>query len=879
LYDIVPRERLFATLDEARQRPLIWVAGPPGAGKTALLASYIDVLKIRAIWYQIDEGDADVSTFFYYLSLATKPSRRKERRHLPLLTSEYLTDTPAYSRRYFRMLFDRLTPPTFLVLDNYHVLPGDSSFHALLARAAAEVPDGIQVVVIGRADPPIVYAPLDAGGGIARIGYDELRLTLSEAGEIARLRSTIDAPQLATLHAECDGWAAGMTLILERIRRSDGLTTINMADARESVFNYFAAQIFASATPRDTECLMKVALMPRMTRQMAQEMSGYSNAPALLENLYQGRLFTERRGNLYQFHDLFRAFLLSRFEQYYGEMGQAALRGQAAQILAKAGHSEQAIALLLEARDWQAAVKLIVECAYSLIAHGRTSTLRAWINQIPAHVAITNPWIDFWLGMSLIGVSPRDALEPLERAYHKFRSGTDKIGQIRAATSVLLANFFDYSRFESIDGWVHDLAALLATQPEFPSATIELSSYTALLLGQIHREPYKDLIEPTVKQIDRLMLSDIPADGKMLAAIAMLQYLSRSCDVDRVRQHIMMIESVIARAWVSPLHRMTWYVHVGRCWSIIFNPKSAQTAYEKAFALGNENSIALPALREWAHYGMAWSAARRGELDIAAAYLQKATTYLDDSRPADVFEGQTAWAILFLHRGDWDDALEAARRAYIAAKKVADLYFQAVACRHMALALIEKHRNDDAAAMLDEARQLLEGTVFARRLSGITYVQAYGALRRGDRPACHELLRTTLSNARRDQYPLQNAAHSGTLPPLLAEALTMHIEADFVCRVIRAGHIAPPDRDIEDWPWRFCVHTMGRFEVIRDGKSLEFVRKVPKKPLQLLKVLIALRGCNVPQQRVINILWPDSTGEEAQNLLGGDKVKSGVCRI
>jgi LuxR family maltose regulon positive regulatory protein len=34
----LPRERLFGHLDEARERPVVWVVAPPGAGKTARTA-------------------------------------------------------------------------------------------------------------------------------------------------------------------------------------------------------------------------------------------------------------------------------------------------------------------------------------------------------------------------------------------------------------------------------------------------------------------------------------------------------------------------------------------------------------------------------------------------------------------------------------------------------------------------------------------------------------------------------------------------------------------------------------------------------------------------------------------------------------------------
>src|SRR5262249_20807918 len=148
------RERLFRRMDESLEHPLLWVVAPPGSGKTTLVASYLEARKRQSVWYQVDPGDADVGTFFYYLAQALPPTRVKRAEPLPLLTPDHLADLPGFYRHFFRAFFARLTAAAVLTLDNYHELPQGCALHVALEHAVDEVPEGINIIVVSRAAPP-----------------------------------------------------------------------------------------------------------------------------------------------------------------------------------------------------------------------------------------------------------------------------------------------------------------------------------------------------------------------------------------------------------------------------------------------------------------------------------------------------------------------------------------------------------------------------------------------------------------------------------------------------------------------------------------------------------------------------------------------------
>src|SRR3990172_2069093 len=454
-----PRHRLYRLLDKARKAPVLWITGPPGCGKTALVSSYIESRRIPCIWYKVDVADADLSTFFYYLGIAAAKAAPRKRKRLPLLTPERMPGLSVFAQRYFEDLSLMLPVPSVLVLDDCHRLREDSVFFETLREGISRLATGISAVLVSRSDPHPAFARDRANRHMEAFGWNDLRLTPEEVAGIARLqRKEKPAPELVKyLFERTDGWAAGLVLLLERTDRGRVEIRAIGRQVPAEIIDYFGTEIFRRLDEERRTFLLRTAFLPRMTASMAEKLTGAEHAGPILSEMNRLNQFTKKylqREPVYEYHDLFREFLVQQASGAFSTEELAKSRRAAAALLEQAGYAEDAAALHRESGDWKELSRLILSQARSLVAQGRYQTLLEWLGALPREVLNDNPWLLHWNGVCLMPFSPAESRACFEEALGKFDARREGPGGFRSWVGVVESIITPMENLIPLDGWI-----------------------------------------------------------------------------------------------------------------------------------------------------------------------------------------------------------------------------------------------------------------------------------------------------------------------------------------------------------------------------------------------------------------------------------------
>jgi two-component SAPR family response regulator len=859
LSGISGRSRLFRLLDAGRSRPTVWIAAEAGSGKTTLVASYLDAREIPCLWYQVDEGDGDIPSFFYFMGLAAKRAAPRYQKPLPLLTPEYLPSIPVFTRRFFEELFRRIKPPAAIVFDNYQDAPAASGFHEMMTHALETVPEGFNVVILSRIDPPPPLARLQANNRIHLVGWDDIRFTREESAELLKTQghqpSTRETVNL--LHGRTEGWAAGLILLMAGAG-STGPAPREFGDRTlGGLFDYFASEIFDTTDTATQEVLLKTSFLGRIEPADAERLTGNSMAGPLLEQLSRNHYFTQIYDRAFQYHPLFREFLQNRAQDTLSPGDIARIRGSAALILEESGRFEEAAGLYLDACDWMGAERLLLAHAGTLVSQGRSNTLEGWLKRFPRERVEGAPWLLYWSGSCRLAFDPLESRRWLEKAYARFKVQRDSTGVFLSWSGIIDTFTFLWDDFTPLDRWIAEMEGILGDRPVFPSPEIEVRVAAGMMIAMTNRQPWRPELSFWGERVRQIVLGSDNVQLQMALGSQLIFYSLWIGDFSKVAVVIETLRPSSGPKGPDPLSKLHWFAMEAMYSWFAADWPACSRALSDGLKTAEESGIHLLDLYLLAQgvYGGLCG----GDPATAESCLEKMSR-INSPRPGDKALHLYLMSNLAWYHGDYRKSAELVRQSDAISEKIGWQFTRVLALHELAVALFDDGRYEEADASLARTLAICRGMNFAEYMTCLS--AARFAFDRGKEREGLVFLKQGLALGER--YGYQNLArwNDAQMSRLFAKALEERIETEYVKRLIAKRGLVP-ERPVENWPYPIRIHTLGRFRIDKESKPLVFTGKVQKKPLELLKALIALGGEHVAEERITEAMWPDADGDTA----------------
>lgn len=866
LKGVFPRKRLFRRLDHARKQPAIWISGPPGCGKTTLVASYLQARKIPCLWYQVDEGDSDPATFFFYLGQAAKRASPRFRKPLPLLTPEYLQGLSIFTLRYFENLSDRLKIPSVLVFDNYQEIPSESTFHEIILNGLSRISEGMNVFLVSRSEPPLDLIRLRANRQMEMLRWEDLRLTPEESIGIIRLRAQEKQTKetVSLLHKAADGWAAGLVMMLESVEKKVIEPNALGRFTPNEIIDYFGNELFNKANAETREFFLETAFLPRMTMKMAEDLTGLPNARHILETLSRTHYFTEKRFHeepIYQYHPLFKEFLLARAKDLFSIADLCLLQKKAASILEESGHIEDAVELFCRAEDWEGLTQIILNQAQRMIAQGRYRLLEEWLNRLPKESAENNPWLQYWTGESLLPFKPSLTQFYFESAFKKFKIEGDITGLFSAWVGIIESIGSAMENFKHFDQWISTLEGLLPLFQPFPSKEIKARVISAMFHALIYRQPHHPEIETWEERALASIEDHDTINPKILTLFRLAFYRLITGDFKKAEFYLHSLKQLAYSKGALPLP--------------ILRAKLVEVIYHR-FTGSHQQclKVASDALDLARHSGIhlfdhfllthtIGSALNVNDMETAEDLLEKMAP--EKFKPWDAWSYHQMETWRGLLQGDLKQASFHIELAFKFSKDVG-APLSMISCHSGKANLMhrlgkEREAEEELGHVFHIADQMKSKLLIFCAL----LIEALFALDRGDEVSAESSLRKALSLGKEERYFYTGISQPSGLARVCAKALVTGIEVEYVQELIRRLNIIPERQPfhLENWPWPLKIFTLGRFELLKEERPIRFSRKVQQKPLAMLKALMAFGGEEVREDQIVDALWPESDGDMA----------------
>ncbi len=855
------RKRIFDVLDSVSGQA-VWINGPPGAGKSWALANYLEVQNVRPLWYPLDKCDHDPVFFFQNFGRVIKEfaGHSEQTFNYRLALSD---DIDRFARRFFEQVYARLKFPLVLVFDNYQTPSTETFLPKILEIAVASLPENNRLFILSRENIPAQFSSLLLNQSIVRIANQVLEFTEEETLELLPVLGyeEISANIARALKQRFQGWVGGMVLQLQQ-----GSDPVINAELSGGIVNYLQSEIFSQLSESQQEVLINCAVLNEIPVAMLEELTSNEQSIELMSTFSQRGFFTGYQSQPYPsyfFSPVFREFLLQKQRNYFSAEQHRVLQKKAAMLLTELGLLESAVELLQSIDAFNEIEVLIMQHAPSLLEQGQFPQLQQLINSIP--IKQRSAWIIYWSATASLPMDPHGARDLYETALERFNQEQDRNGIYMSWAGIVDSFIFSWDDFKPLDHWISWMETFMGEAPEFPSAEVEARITFAMFCSLMYRQPQHPAMPRWSQQLGH-MLEHLPDKNRRIAiATHYVLYLAWMGEFEQATAVIERLQASATLDKVQPVNLIAWHQTEAMHFWLTANFDKSQQSVLAGLALADKMGIHL-----WDFILRTQEAYLALESCLAEqwpSYLGNILAIMDENGRLHQAHYYYLAALEALRQKNHERALLHVSRSLQAVVELGTPYPEALNRLAMCRILIESGKYDEAENWLNKTTMLAEQINSSLLNFNLHLAQAEFYYARGNDNAGSSTLAQAMSIGAEKNYLNTDWWRPSAMCALCIRALENNIEAGYVQKLILKRKLKPdsPPLHLDNWPWRVKIYSLGRFSVLFDGVAVSVNGKGQNKPIELLKVLIAMGGRDVSEVKISEALWPDAEGDSAHS--------------
>jgi DNA-binding SARP family transcriptional activator len=458
--DIVLRQRLLALLGRHESCRVFLVTGQAAQGKSTLVASFLKGQAQPSLWCHLTADASDHTRLFEILINGIhelfKDQEQIQKIQIPQTTLGTRED-------FFRqietltMIFKQMASPLNIVLDDLESLDERGSSFSFVEQLIQENSGTVRFFLLSRTQPPLSLQQLKIRQDLMVINNEDLAFTLDET--VAFFRATpMGVKEVEKILKITEGWAGGLILVSESVRRSHDLEKLPHRLSSEA-FSYFSREIYNFLPGATRLFLMQTAVFDVLDTQVLTKFFTDIDPVAILKELEKRNLFIQKIDShshwpVFKYNNLFRDFLKADLFNALDKTAYGKLHEKAGKLFWERNAHEEAIRFFIVAKAYSDIARIIRIKGTDYVITGRSAGLAECIRALPGEMVDKDPWLIFFDTMTRRIKGGEKNIQAFGKALGFFKKSGDDRGILLCTAYLIEAAVFIRKPSQVILTWI-----------------------------------------------------------------------------------------------------------------------------------------------------------------------------------------------------------------------------------------------------------------------------------------------------------------------------------------------------------------------------------------------------------------------------------------